>query len=538
MKKLRICFTSDVHGYFNPVNYGTGKPEKSGLLSLASAFHKDENTLIIDGGDLLQGSPMAMYESSYGHDASIFAKVMNLCGYDYVTIGNHDFNYGREYLLSYLGNLDGKCICCNVDDLTGELPLFSHQIRVMGNGLRVGLIGACTDYVNVWEKAENLKELRVRDVRAALEKEVSAIREQVDVLIGIYHGGFECDLSDGKILTESRENIGCELCRELPFDLICTGHQHMPVAGQMFEGTWIVQTAHNGKHFAEIELEVADEDDGAAEAKADGAAGDRDFGVADVDTMLSRGSAGEIQKQCGMRIGEMDRRSVYTWSSRLVPASDEALASGVALLADLEAEVQTWLDTPVGHFDQPLLPGAKVDMAYYGSPIADLFNRVQLYYSGAQLSCTSLGNDIQGFPADVTARDIVSTYVYQNTLVVLEVTGKVLRQALERCGEYFDNSDGVLKVSEKFLKPKVEHYNYDFFMGIDYEFNVNQPEGSRVAKLEYQGQPVEDDQKFTLCMNNYRASGTGGYEFFVGCPVVKDIQMDMVEMIIGYLGKQ
>lgn len=500
MKKLRICFTSDVHGYFNPVNYGTGKPEQSGLLSLASAFHKDENTLILDGGDLLQGSPMAMYQSSRfakragavrkesgDGDAAIFAQVMNLCGYDYVTIGNHDFNYGRAYLLSYLQKLDAECVCCNVRDALGQLPVTGHVIRVVENGLRVGIIGACTDFVNIWEKAEHLEHLQVQDVREKLESEVAAIRDQVDILIGIYHGGFETDLESGMRLTSSRENIGWEICQDLPFDLLCTGHQHMPVEGQLINGTWVVQTTHNGKQFAEIVLEWED-------------------GCCD-------------------------------WSSRLVPAKEPALIAGTRLLRDLEAQVQTWLDTPVGHFTQPLLPGPKAEMAYYGSPIADLFNRVQLAYSGAQISCTSLGNDIKGFPSDVTARDIVSTYVYQNTLVVLRVTGQVLRQALERCGEYFDYVEGVLCVSERFLKPKVEHYNYDFFMGIDYGFDVAQPPGRRLTHLLYRGQPVEDDLEYTLCMNNYRASGTGGYECYIGCPVVKDIQMDMVEMIIGYLSE-
>ncbi|MBE5961336.1 MAG: bifunctional metallophosphatase/5'-nucleotidase [Lachnospiraceae bacterium] len=484
-KTLKIYFTSDMHGYFSPIDYATGEYKDTGLVNCMMGFQKDGNTLILDGGDTIQGSPFSTYVQNEVKDASIFANVMNLAGYDYVTLGNHDLNYGKDYLKSYLNALDATCLCANIKDKDAECNILSSDVRVMENGLKVGLIGVCTDYVRIWEKKENLDAFDVQDVKEALTAEVNKLRAECDLLVGIYHGGFECDLATKEVLTDSRENIAYEICRDLPFDILCTGHQHMSVADENVCGTHLVQTPQHAAAYVKLEAVVED---------------------------------GKVSV-----------------SSELCPAGSTSNEQAKEILAKTEQEVSVWLDTPKGHFDQPMLPDTKVNMALNGSPIADFFNEIQLYFSKADISCTSLANDIKGFGKEVTIRDIVSTYRYENTLVVLEVTGATLRQALERCGEYFAVEDGVVKVSDAFLKPKVEHYNFDFYAGIDYAFDPERPVGKRVTFLRYQGKDVTDDQVFSLCMNNYRASGTGGYDMFKSCKVLREIQTDMVELTINYL---
>lgn len=58
--------------------------------------------------------------------------------------------------------------------------------------------------------------------------------------------------------------------------------------------------------------------------------------------------------------------------------------------------------------------------------------------------------------------------------------------------------------------------------------------GSRIQNLCYQGKPVQPDDEFTLCMNNYRYSGAGGYPMYPTCPLVKEINTEMVEIIMDY----
>ena len=203
-------------------------------------------------------------------------------------------------------------------------------------------------------------------------------------------------------------------------------------------------------------------------------------------------------------------------------------------LLPLEQRVQQWLDEKAGSLEEDIPRQSKLAMALQGSRVADFFNQLQLEYSGADLSCVGLGNTPMGLAKRVTTRDIVSVYPFANTLVVLEVDETVMKKALERCAEYFTVENGEVRVSDVFLKPKVEHYNYDFFAGISCEFDLRRPVGDRVTKLLYGGAPI-GGRKLTLCMSDYRASGTGGYDFYRKCRVVKRIGSEVPQMALRYL---
>jgi len=478
MDKLTIYFTSDTHGYLYPTSFQDALPRPMGLLSMR--FPKDGNTLVIDGGDSLQGSPLTYYCREKGLDAPV-AQAMNRLGCDYVTLGNHDFNYGYDTLRRYLAALDARCLCANVADRRGALPIGSWCVRTMENGLRVGLVGIVTDWITRWEKPENLTEFEISGPFEAAERAVRALRPRVDVLVGIYHGGFEKDLATGHLLSQTDENIGCRLCEELPFDLLLTGHQHIGMANIACHGTHVVQTPANATAFARVVL------------GADG-----------------------------------------RFASELVrPERPAALPPWAA---SLEGDLARWLDAPIGRLSRALRPGDKLEMALKGSPIADFINMVQLSASGADASCTSLANELRGFEKDVTVRDVVASYVYSNTLSVLEVTGGVLRQALEQCATYFHVSpSGEVSVADAFLRPKLAHYNYDFFFGIEYEFDLNRPAGRRVTRLARGGRALAEDDRLTLVMNSYRATGSGDFECYLGCPRVREGQTEVSELILNYL---
>lgn len=474
-KKLTVYFTSDTHGYLYPTDFISDKPTRQGLLSMR--FPKDENTLVIDGGDTIQGSPLTYYCKTKGENAPIH-DVMNAMGYDYVTLGNHDFNNGYERLAEHIRGLRAKCLCVNVEDTTCALPIFSSHVHVLGNGLRVGLVGIVTDWINRWEQPENLESFRVSPPLDAARKAVENM--DCDVLIGIYHGGIERDLETGRLLSDTDENIACRLCECLSFDLLLTGHQHAALPSGTWHGTHLVQPPPNATHFIKV---------------------------------------------------EMDENKRF--SSALMPVN--ALPLSTPRLRSLYDGLTRWLDTPVARLPFPLRPQDKLSMALKGSPIADFFNLVQLDATGADLSLTALGNDIRGFNQSVTVRDVVASYVYANTLVVLRVTGKILKEALEQCAAYFTHENGRLAISEAFLRPKQAHYNYDYFMGVEYAFDLSRPVGSRVARLERRGRAVRPDDVFTLAMCNYRATGAGGFDMYLNCPRVMEGQTEISELILNYL---
>ncbi|MBQ3574058.1 MAG: bifunctional metallophosphatase/5'-nucleotidase, partial [Clostridia bacterium] len=466
---------SDTHGYLYPNNFASKQPQNMGLLSMR--FPKDENTLVIDGGDTIQGSPLT-YFCKQNHIDLPVADAMNDRGYDYITLGNHDFNNGREYLKKHLEKLNAKCLCANVEDHLHELPIGSAVVHTLGNGLRVGLVGVVTNWVNLWEKPENLADFTVSDPFIAAKRAIEGL--ECDVLVGIYHGGIEKDLASGKALSRTDENIACRLCEELPFDLLLTGHQHIAMANKEWNGVHIVQTPCNSASYVKVTMDE-----------------DRAF-----------------------------------HSELCVPPSEAALTQDEKALWE---RVNIWLDTPIGSLSKAIWPGEKLDMALNGSAIADFFNTVQLWASGADISCAALSNELRGFDSEVTVRDVVASYVYSNTLVVMEVTGDIVKRALEQCARYFAvDENGCVSIADSFLRPKVAHFNYDYFSGIEYTFDLSKPEGERVVSLTRNGREVKMDEKMRLVMCDYRATGAGDFEFYTECPRVKEIQTEVCELILNY----
>ena len=476
---MTLWFTSDTHGYLFDTDFASREPRDQGLLGFR--FPKDANTLVIDGGDTIQGSPLTCFCQQTGEPLPI-AGAMNDLGFDYVTLGNHDFNRGRTYLGDYLAELDARCLCANVTDAEGRLPVMPWAVHTLGNGLRVGLVGIVTDWVNLWEKPEHLEGLTVSDPLPAARAAVAALQgEGVDVLVGVYHGGLERDPDTGRLLSDTDENIACRLCEALPFDLLLTGHQHIAMVEKRWHGTHIVQTPANATHAVRVTL-----DEGGA------------------------------------------------FHSELVPARRGGAMT--AAQAALRQRLEAWLDAPIGTLSRAIWPGDKLETALNGSDIADFFNTVQLWASGADVSCAALPNELRGFDSQVTVRDVVATYVYANTLTVLEVTGAILRAALEQCARYFEvGEDGAATIARPFLEPKEAHFNYDFFSGIGYVFDLSRPVGSRVASLTRNGREIGADDRLTLVMCDYRATGAGDFDMYRGCPHVREIQTEVSELIIDYI---
>ncbi len=484
MKSLKIYFTSDIHGYFYPTTYADKSEKNIGLLKCANQFEKDGNTLIIDGGDILQGSAFSYYCRKELRSNQAIAQIMNMCGYDYITLGNHDFNYGQQYLNDYLSGLNAKCVCQNVIG-TDEEVIFPYDIKTMENGLRVGIVGIVTDYVNVWEKTENLEGIRITNPYEKAGEALGQVKEKVDLTVCIYHGGFEKELGTGRLLSSTSENIANKICEKLDFDILLTGHQHMSIAGQKVNGTYVVQPKENGQEYHFIEVNIYD-----------------------------------------------DKKVIYSECRKAKGKCDLVMFTA---LIDTENNVQKWLDKTVGELQQDLLPDSKIHMAVNGSKIADFLNKIQLYYSGAQISAVSLSNDIAGFKSKVTRRDILATYPYPNTLLVLEISGKNLKEAIERTAEYFSvGSAGEIEISSSFIEPKAEHYNYDFFAGIFYKIDPRQENGKKVQELKYGNAEIIENEKFSICINNYRASGAGNYPMYAKCKVIKEINTEMVELIFNY----
>ena len=474
--KLKIIHTSDLHGYFFPTDYLDREIKETAYLSLLNNIEKDEHVILTDGGDILQGSSFDYFVKEK-LNSDIIADIMQ--NVDYYTLGNHDFNYGYEYLKTYIENMKGKLVCANVKDKLGNIKIDPYAIKEI-DGYKIGFAGIVTDWVNLWEREENIKNFEIRDAFEEAKKVLEELkREKTDLNILIYHGGYEIDLESGEKLTDTTENVGGKIAKELDFDIILAGHQHMELAGKI-NNTLAIETPANGAKAALVEV---------------------DFDTKEINSSFIEAKLGENPL--------------------------------IKKYKNIEEKVQDYLDLPIAKLSRDYMPEDRIKMALEGSDLADLINKIQLEYTGADISITSFANVISGLKKNLTTRDVLNTYRFPNTTVVLEIDGKTLRDALEQNFSYIEY-DGSYKIAKKFLEPKEEHYNFDFFYGIDYEKDLTKEVGKRIGKIFFKGKEIKDSDKFSLVMNNYRATGAGGFNMYKDLKVLKNYDKEVTEILLNY----
>jgi 2',3'-cyclic-nucleotide 2'-phosphodiesterase/3'-nucleotidase len=494
-----------------------------GMLACAQEFDIDAETLVFDNGDTLQGSAFGYYCATKLHSPAPIAQAFIECGYHVATAGNHDFNYGWRYLADYVTQLrkgGAAFVCQNITDAAGK-ALFPPVVLTTGNGVKVGVAGAVTDWVNVWEQPENLVGIKVSDPFEALRQAADELRGRCDIMVCLYHGGYERDTATGAVVSKTNENVGYRICEELDFDLLLCGHQHNPTPGRLVQGTFTIQPGEYGRQYCHLELV----EHGSAELAAG-----RRWEVSLSELVTPRSGISGLSAPEPWVLAAPDAPT----SSNIV--ANPRVASVARALLPLENDLQNWLDKPVGQLSYALKPDTRERMAANGSPIADFVNQVQLAATGAEVAVSSLANEIAGFNTTVTTRDILATYPYANTLLTLQLTGAELKAAIERSAEYLTlDAAGNLAVSAAFLVPKIEHYSYDFFAGIDYAFDISLPPGKRVTRLaRWDGTPIAPDDHIRICLNNYRASGAGEYPMYVGKHPLAEITVSMSELLLEY----
>lgn len=479
---MKIFYTSDVHGYYFPTDYNDREEKPMGLLSISENYENTDN-LIIDGGDILQGSAFSYYRS-VSNDAITAANIMNKIGVNFVTLGNHDFNYGHDFLRDYVNNLNAHVICCNVTDLKGEIKNIRDYEIIERDGKEIGIIGAVTDWVNIWEKPENKKDFVIQKTLPSLMRAYENIKD-CDFKICIYHGGIEFDPETLEKNSDTDENVGGEIVESIDLDLLLTGHQHMNFTDLVVKDTLIVQPGSNGQMYVEIDIDLVKNNVSAKTCKTEG------------------------------------KYDVEKFKEEL----------------EIEARTQDMLDEKIAELPKELLPQDHLTMAMEGSDLAIFMNIVQMDATGADISVVSFANEILGLSKNVTMREVLNTYRFPNTLVVLAIDGKNLRKALNHNYKYvMYDSDKGFYINPEFEYPKKQHYNFDFFYGIDYELNLENPQ-EKIGNIYFNDKLVKEDDKFTIVMNNYRATGIAGFDMYLNCERVKEINLEMSELIVDYLKK-
>jgi 2',3'-cyclic-nucleotide 2'-phosphodiesterase (5'-nucleotidase family) len=284
------------------------------------------------------------------------------------------------------------------------------------------------------------------------------------------------------------------MCQQINgIDVLLTGHQHRTITATI-NNVVVVQPSYNGQAIGKVELLL-----------------DKSQGMKIVDKKVS--------------VIKVEKTN-----------TDEKL---LALVSENEQKTQEWLDQPIGEVVGDMMIKDGFSLRLKEHPIIELINKVQMDAAGVSISATALfNNDSPGIPNQITMRDIVANYIYPNTLKVIRISGKDIKDALERSAAYFFLKDGSIGVNPDFTNPKPQHYNYDMWEGIEYTIDLTKPIETRVIKLEKDGKAIRMDEIFDVVMNNYRAGGGGNYPMFKGKPVIKDIPIDMSELMAEYIMKR
>lgn len=487
--KIVIYQTSDLHGYIYPTNYVNDQP--LGFLKIASYILNDEKkydaSLKIDCGDLVQGSALTHFLSKQAIEENPIIKGLEFINYNVYVLGNHEFNYGLEYLTNAYDKVSDKVINANIKGL----PFNTKPYEVFDfNGFKIGCIGFTTVYIPNWEQEVNIKNLEFLDIVKQYAKYEKELKDKCDFIIVCYHGGFEKSLDEHMTPTEAltKENQGSELLENFDsINMILSGHQHRSFITKI-KDVICSQPMHNGQSFTKIVIDT--------ESK------DISYELIDVSKLNN-----EIDKKL---------ESIFTQTQK---------------------DLDVYLDKIIGEFDKDM----RVDDIFLarlkGHPFINFLHQVQLDVSGADFSALSVFDSAIGFSKKISVRDVLINYPYPNTLKVLEVTGKQLKEAIEKSATYFVIEDKKIGINKDFLVPKVQHYNYDTYGGLEYKIDLSRDFYDRVVCMKKNGKDISMNDTYTIVLNNYRASNTSIYPAYEGCRVVKEINLDMSEIILDYIQK-
>lgn len=492
---LVVATTTDVHGRLRAWDYYANQAETVRGLSRAATIVDSVRSanpgrvILLDAGDLMQGNPLAYVAARVSTDrTNPVIAAMNAMQYDAAAIGNHEYNYGVPYLDSAIRQASFPFLSANTYRIE---PAGIHAYRawtlVERAGIRVGIVGATTPGVTVWD-AENIRgRLRFGDIVPAVKEAVTEVRRAgADVVLVAVHSGLNEPASYDTVTTGvPSENVAARIATEIPgVDLILYGHSHKESRGTTIGQTLLIQP----KNWA------------------------TSVDVAHLQVSRSGGRWTVTQKR-----------------SDLVQAAGHAENAAVlAATEPLHRETVAYVTTPIGTAaERWSTDSARVK----DSPLIDFILETERKAAGTDLASTAaFSTDVVLTPGPVTIAEVAQLYPYDNTLRAVRISGKQLRDYLEFSARYYQSlqsADAVLKAD-----PTIPGYNFDIVSGVDYTIDVTRPIGSRITRLDYQGRPVRDDDSFTMALNNYRQTGGGGYAMLAGAPVVYDKQQEIRQLLI------
>ncbi|MBN2851999.1 MAG: 5'-nucleotidase C-terminal domain-containing protein [Clostridia bacterium] len=451
-----IAHTNDIHARVFEGD-GIGLAKISTLVSELRAANP--NTLLMDAGDAFHGQTFATLEKG----ASI-VEVYNLMGYDVMTPGNHDFNYGYERLLELADMADFPILSANVLKENGTALLEPYTVKTVG-GVKVGIFGLTTPETTYKTHPDNVMGLTFADPVVKAQAMVTLLESLgCQVIVGLFHLG----------LDEASVDTSAKVAMEVDgIDVIIDGHSHSTLPqGLVVNNTLIASAGEYDKNLGVVEITV---------------------------------SGGVVTAKTA---------SLITKAETADTVADPAV---VALTESINATHDVILSEVVGRSTLNIM-GERNYVRTGETNMGNLVTDAMLAESGADVALTNGGGIRASIPAGyITKGDVITVLPFGNYIVTKEVTGAIIKQALEYATDSYPASAG------KF--PQVG--------GMSFSIDMNRPVGDRIVDLMIGDMPVNLNAAYVLATNDFMAAGGDGYTMLTTETVNEFKGLD--EAVIDYI---